>query len=88
MSKDKNFPRFGKLDSPSKFCGSLFDIRHSGRRTCEPVGSIIKRNGTPVDYDRERIATAIFKAAASIGGTDRKESERLAGMVESRLESM
>ncbi len=49
---------------------------------------IIKRNGTPVDYDRDRIATAIFKAAASIGGTDRGESERLAGIVEQRLEAM
>lgn len=52
------------------------------------IKKIIKRNGTPVDYDRDRIATAIFKAASSIGGTDRAESERLAGMVESRLESM
>lgn len=46
---------------------------------------IIKRNGTPVDYDRDRIANAIFKAAASIGGTDRDESERVAGIVEQRL---
>jgi len=49
---------------------------------------IIKRNGTPVDYDRDRIATAIFNATASIGGTDREESDRLAGLVELRLESM
>lgn len=49
---------------------------------------IIKRNGTPVDYDRDRIATAIFKAAASIGGDDRGESERLAVRVEQRLEEM
>jgi uridine kinase len=52
------------------------------------IKKIIKRNGTPVDYDRDRIATAIFKAAASIGGTDRAESERLAGWVEQRLEEM
>lgn len=49
---------------------------------------IIKRNGTPVDYDRDRIATAIFNAAASIGGTDRDESERLAGIVEQRMGGM
>ena len=52
------------------------------------IEQIIKRNGTPVDYDRDRIATAIFKAASSIGGTDRGESERLAGFVEQRMETM
>jgi uridine kinase len=52
------------------------------------IRQIIKRNGTPVDYDRGRISTAVFKAAASIGGTDRKEAERLALMVEQRLENM
>ena len=52
------------------------------------IEQIIKRNGTPVDYDRGRIATAIFKAAASIGRTDRKESEQLACIVEQRLCSM
>jgi uridine kinase len=49
------------------------------------IGKIIKRNGTPVAYDRDRIATAIFNAAASIGGKDRSESERLAAIVEERL---
>ena len=52
------------------------------------IEQIIKRNGTPVDYDRDRIAIAIFKATASVGGTDRDESDRLAGRVELRLESM
>ncbi|MBC8205963.1 MAG: response regulator SirA [Kiritimatiellaeota bacterium] len=52
------------------------------------IKQTIKRNGTPVDYDRDRIATAIFKAAASIDGTDRGESERLASLVEQRLEVM
>jgi uridine kinase len=52
------------------------------------IERIIKRNGTPVAYDRDRIATAIFKAAASIGGKDRNEAERLAELVEARLEQM
>jgi len=52
------------------------------------IEQIIKRNGTPVDYDRDRVTTAIFKAAASIGGTDRNESERLAARVEIRLKNM
>lgn len=50
--------------------------------------SIIKRNGTRVAYDRDRIAAAVFKAAASIGGRDRQEAERIAGRVEERLASM
>lgn len=49
---------------------------------------IIKRNGTRVPYERDRIATAIFKAAASIGGKDRDEAERLSGIVEQRLAQM
>jgi len=49
---------------------------------------IIKRDGTRVPYDRDRIVTAIFKAAASIGGRDRFVAEQLAGIVERRLEQM
>jgi len=52
------------------------------------IKQIIKRDGTRVAYDRDRIATAVFKAAASIGGEDRKESDRLAEMVEQRLAEM
>lgn len=33
----------------------------------ESIAQIIKRDGTIVPYDRDRITTAIFKAAASIG---------------------
>ncbi len=47
--------------------------------------SIIKRDGNEVAYDRERIATAIFKAAASLGGTDRGLASRLALEVERAL---
>lgn len=53
-----------------------------------PPRSIIKRNGTRVPYERDRIATAIFKAAASLGGRDRGEAERLAAIVEQRLTQM
>jgi hypothetical protein len=38
-----------------------------------------------VAYDRDRIATAIFKAATTVGGTDRKLAEELAVAVEKRL---
>lgn len=52
--------------------------------TC-PIVSIIKRDGNTVPYDRERIATAIFKAAASIGGKDRSSADALAEEVENAL---
>ncbi len=50
-----------------------------------PIERIVKRDGNIVAFDRDRIATAIFKAAASVGGTDRKLSEELAIEVERRL---
>lgn len=49
------------------------------------ISQIVKRDGTVVKYDRERIATAIFKAAAAVGGSDRGEAERLTGLVEERM---
>lgn len=50
------------------------------------TATIIKRDGQMVPYDRNRIANAIFKAAASIGGFDLDESERLSDAVEQRME--
>ncbi len=47
-----------------------------------PIQKIVKRNGNVVTYDRDRIATAIFKAAASVGGSDRQTAESLADKVE------
>jgi uridine kinase len=49
------------------------------------ITRIVKRNGTVVPFDRDRIATAIFKAAASVGGSDRALADRLALMVEQAL---
>lgn len=49
------------------------------------ISSIIKRDGRTVHYDRDRITTAIFKAAASIGGSDRVEAERMAAAVEKKI---
>jgi len=53
--------------------------------TACPIQSIIKRDGNMVAYDRDRIATAIFKAATSVGGNDRGEAERMAVEVEKAL---
>ncbi len=49
---------------------------------------IIKRDGTRVAYDRNRIVTAIFKATTSTGSQDYDEVERLAAIVEQRLIQM
>ena len=51
------------------------------------IKQIVKRDGNVVAYDRDRIATAIFKAAAAVGGSDRAEAERLAQQVEQKLAS-
>ena len=50
------------------------------------IRHVVKRDGNLVAFDRDRIATAIFKAAASIGGTDRALAERLAVQVERALQ--
>ncbi len=40
-----------------------------------------KRDGSIVPFDRNRIATAIFKAARAVGGSDRRRAEELADEV-------
>lgn len=44
-----------------------------------------KRDGRLVPYDRRKIADAIFRAAQSVGGSDRFLAEQLAGLVEALL---
>jgi uridine kinase len=41
----------------------------------------MKRDGTVVEFDREKVMTAIYKAAASVGGHDRALSEKLSDEV-------
>ncbi len=50
-----------------------------------PIRQVIKRDGNSVAYDRERIATAIFKAFASQGPADRSVTDVLAARVEAAL---
>ncbi len=42
---------------------------------------IVKRNGTTVVFDQERIVNAIFKAALSIGGEDREIARKVSDKV-------
>lgn len=44
-----------------------------------------KRDGRIVKFDRERIATGIYKAAESVGGKDRKRAEEITEEVVKRL---
>lgn len=46
---------------------------------------IQKRDGSIVDFDQNKIAEAIFKAAQAVGGKDKDRSEILASIVAQRL---
>lgn len=48
--------------------------------------TIIKRDGREVEFDIEKIANAIFKAAQAIGGNNRQMAENLAKSVVEHLE--
>lgn len=41
------------------------------------IEKVMKRDGRFVAFDQERVANAIFKAASSVGGTDRNTSSEL-----------
>jgi len=45
------------------------------------IQKIRKRDGSVVEFSKEKITNAIFKAAQSVGGTDREESGRVADKV-------
>ena len=47
----------------------------------EEVSQILKRDGRIAKFDREKIVTAIFKAAQSVGGHDRQLAEDLTDKV-------
>lgn len=50
------------------------------------ISEIKKRDGSVVEFDSSKIANAIFKAARSVGGQDREESDKLAYKVVRELE--
>ena len=45
------------------------------------IEKVMKRDGSIVDFDREKVIIAIYKAAASVGGHNRELSEKLADEV-------
>jgi uridine kinase len=44
----------------------------------DKITHVVKRDGSLVEFDREKVVTAIYKAAASVGGHNRPLSEKLA----------
>ena len=52
------------------------------------IAKIRKRDGSIVDFEKSKIAGAIFKAARAVGGKDRREAERLADFVMIEVENL
>ncbi len=52
------------------------------------IKQIIKRDGRVVDFDKSKIAEAIWKAAKAVGGKDKRLSEQLADKVVIELEKI
>ncbi len=52
----------------------------------ECVTHVVKRNGSVVPFNRERISNAIYRAAVAVGGRDRSVAESLADQVVDILE--
>jgi ribonucleoside-diphosphate reductase alpha chain len=52
------------------------------------ITKVKKRDGRIVDFDKTKIAEAIFKAAKAVGGRDRKLAESLADKVVAQLEKI
>ena len=50
------------------------------------ISHVIKRTGTVVPFNRERITNAIYRAAVAVGGRDREIAEKLADQVVEILE--
>jgi uridine kinase len=51
------------------------------------IKEVIKRNGTIVPFNPERIMNAIYRSAVSVGGRDKETSQELADKVVAELES-
>ncbi len=51
-----------------------------------PIEKIVKRDGRIVDFDKNKIVEAIFKAAQSVGGDDREEAEKVADLAIKMIE--
>jgi anaerobic ribonucleoside-triphosphate reductase len=51
------------------------------------IDKVIKRDGRVVPFDREKIATAVYRAAVAMGGRDRETAQRVTDDVLALLEA-
>lgn len=51
-----------------------------------PIKKIKKRNGDVVDFDQKKITEAIWKAASSVGGTNKELAQQISNQVSAVLE--
>ncbi|MBW2981905.1 ribonucleoside triphosphate reductase, partial [Candidatus Woesearchaeota archaeon] len=61
-------------------CGKRFTT-YEKIEVSSSIDKVKKRDGKIVDFEKEKITKAIFKAAQAVGGKDKEESERLSGLV-------
>ena len=52
------------------------------------ISKVEKRDGRVVPFDKSKIASAIWKAAESVGGKDKKKSDELTDLVVKKLEEL
>jgi ribonucleotide reductase alpha subunit len=57
------------------------DIRRKNETMLSKVSKIIKRDGRTVDFDQEKLTDAIMRAAKTVGGSDRKEAEKVTVLI-------
>ena len=52
------------------------------------ITHVVKRSGTVVPFNQDRITNAIYRAAVAVGGRDRQRAEGLADQVVVYLEEL
>ena len=52
------------------------------------LSKLKKRDGSIVEFEKNKIVNAIFKAARAVGGKDRKEAEKLTDKVVQEIEKL
>lgn len=74
-----------RLDNPIKKINEPHTDQKKGKKTLL-VSKVKKRDGRIVDFNRDKITNAIYKAAEAVGGKDRKTAEFLSMQVLEILE--
>ncbi len=69
------------FDNVARFEHEIEKLRLESNSVNNPPLMVKKRSGFLVDFDKSKIVNAIWKAARSVGGSDRKLSESLADEV-------